>query len=92
MNIGKYITWRESVYENKKSEYVKVGERDVTGIIIDSSQLRTGAKTIKIDIIYVHGYGPGIIGTQIWRKRAKVTHGLSWYRATMKPRKPRRRH
>lgn len=89
------MTWRESVVTKKNGRRTKTGERTVTGTIVQHGHNpRTGGKTVKIAVTAVTGHGTAIIGTQIWRKRAKVSKGRSWLKAgakSSKPTKSRRR-
>lgn len=87
------VTWREAITAEQNGRRVTVGERIVTGLIVEHSRLRTGGKTVKIAVTTVTGHGQDIVGQQVWRKRTKLSKGRSWYRATnsSKPTKPKRR-
>jgi len=95
MQIGVSVTWRESVVTKKNDRWVKTGDRTVTGTIVEHGHNpRTGGKTVKIAVTAVTGSGTSLIGTEVWRKRAKVSKGRSWLKASAKsskPTKPKRR-
>lgn len=90
MEIGTTVTWREAITKLKGDRRVVVGERIVTGTIIEHGHAHTGGKTCKIVVLDVQGQGREIVGQTIWRKRGKISKGRSWLRSCTKASRPNR--
>lgn len=88
MEIGTTVTWREAVTKLKGDRRVVVGERVVTGTIIEHGLAKRGGKICKVAVSGVEGYGTEIVGQAIWRKRGKISKGRSWHRCRIKASRP----
>lgn len=84
MEVGTTVTWREAVTANNNGRRVVVGERVVTGMIIELGHTKTGGQTCKVTISHVEGEGAEIVSRSIWIKRTKILKGKSWQRSRIR--------